>query len=107
MFNSLPETGPKVFGDTGLIAHRIAQKLQNSVMLGISFHSLKHWRTKVEYHHTSNSLHVKEVLGHMQLNSAMVYAHLVWFECSDYHVQTAKTLKGVCVLDSWKVFWIH
>ena len=107
MLNTLPKTGTKVFGGTSLIAHRynfttqrkrLAQKLQNPRLLKISFHSLRHWKATMEYHRTKDILHVKEMLGHRQLSSTMIYTHLVHFESSDYHVKTAKTLKEACEL---------
>jgi integrase/recombinase XerD len=107
MLNTLPKAGPKVFGGTSLIAHRfnfttqrkrLAHKLQNPRLLKISFHTLRHWRATMEYHRTKDILHVKEMLGHRQLSSTMVYTHLVHFESKDYHVKTAKTLKEACEL---------
>ena len=52
----------------------------------------------MEYHKTKDILHVKEMIGHRQLSSTMVYTHLVHFETSDYHVKTAKTVKEACEL---------
>lgn len=52
----------------------------------------------MEYHRTKDILHVKEMLGHRQLSSTMVYTHLVHFENNDYHVKTAKSLKEACEL---------
>ncbi len=107
MLNTLPKMGTKVFGGTSLIAHRnnftnqrrrIAQKLQNPRILKISFHSLRHWKATMEYHRTKDILHVKEMLGHRQLSSTMIYTHLVQFKSNDYHVKTAKTLEEACEL---------
>jgi integrase len=107
MLNALPKINEKVFGDTNLIAHRcnltyqrkkLAKKLQNPRLNKISFHTLRHWKATTEYHKTKDILHVKELLGHRQLSSTMVYTHLVHFENNDYHVKTAKTLQEACEL---------
>jgi integrase/recombinase XerD len=107
MLNMLPKKGIKVFGGTSSIGHRynfttqrkrLAKKLQNPRLLKISFHSLRHWKATMEYHRTKDILHVKEMLGHRQLSSTMVYTHLVQFENNDYHVKTAKNLKEACEL---------
>lgn len=107
MLNMLPKKGNKVFGGTSSIGHRynfttqrkrLAKKLQNPRLQKISFHSLRHWKATMEYHRTKDILHVKEMLGHRQLSSTMVYTHLVQFENNDYHVKTAKNLKEACEL---------
>ena len=107
MLNKLPKTGNKVFGGTSDIAHRynfttqrkrVAEKLQNPRLLKISFHSFRHWKATMEYHRTQDILHVKEMLGHKQLSSTMVYTHLVKHESEDYHVKTAKTIEEACEL---------
>jgi integrase len=107
MLNALPHKNIKVFENTNMIAHginfrnqrkRLSKKLQNHRLLKISFHSLRHWKATMEYHRTKDILHVKEMLGHKQLSSTMVYTHLVHFESDNYHVKTAKTLKEACEL---------
>ena len=52
----------------------------------------------MEYHKTKDILHVKQLLGHRNINSTLVYTHLVSFESKDFHVRTAKTLKEACEL---------
>jgi len=42
---------------------------------------------------TKDILHVKERLGHRNINSTLIYSHLVNFESDDFHVRTAKNLK--------------
>lgn len=107
MLSALPKINEKVFAGTSVIAHRhnfnqqrtrIAKKLQNLRLNKISFHTLRHFKAKMEYHKTKDILHVKELLGHRQLSSTMVYTHLVKFESTDFHVKTAKTVKEVCEL---------
>ena len=107
MLNQMPKKNNKVFGATSSIAHRhnfttqrkrLAQKLQNPRLQKISFHSLRHWKATMLYHQTQDILYVKEKLGHRQLNSTLIYTHLVQFKSKEYHVKTAKTLDEACEL---------
>jgi len=107
MLNALPHKNIKVFENTNRIAHginfrnqrkRLTKKLQNPRLLKITFHSLRHWKATTEYHRTKDILHVKEMLGHRNISSTLIYTHLVQFESDDYHVKTAKTLKEACEL---------
>ncbi len=52
----------------------------------------------MEYHKTKDILHVKQLLGHRNINSTLVCTQLVNFECDDFHVKTAKTLEEACEL---------
>jgi integrase len=47
----------------------------------------------MEYHRTRSIVHVQERLGHKDLNSTLIYTHLVNFEGEEYHTAVAKTLK--------------
>jgi integrase len=100
MLNALPKRSEKVF-DTGLKTHRasfniqrkrLAQKLHNPRLLKISFHTLRHWKATMEYHHTKDILHVKQLLGHRSINSTMIYTHLINFEGDEFTCKTAKTI---------------
>jgi len=75
-----------------------AQKLKNPRLLRIKFHTLRHWKATMLYHQTQDILYVKEKLGHRQLNSTLIYTHLVKFRSKEYHVKTAKTVKEACEL---------
>jgi len=100
MLNALPKRSEKVFA-TGLKTHRasfnlqrkrLAQKLHNPRLLKISFHTLRHWKATMEYHHTKDILHVKQLLGHRSINSTMIYTHLINFEGDEFTCKTAKTI---------------
>jgi integrase len=41
------------------------------------FHTFRHWKVTIEYRKTRDILHVKEILGHKFLNSAMLYTQLI------------------------------
>ena len=45
----------------------------------------------MEYHKTRDILHVKQLLGHKNINSTLVYTQLVNFESDEYYSATAKT----------------
>ena len=42
--------------------------------------------------------HVKQLLGHKNINNTLIHTQLVTFESDDYHVRTAKTPKEACEL---------
>lgn len=101
MLLALPKTNKYIFANSNLNAHRwnydrqksaLAKKLQNPRLKQIKFHTLRHWKASDEYAKTRNILHVKELLGHRNINSTLVYTHLVPFdeETESYHHATAK-----------------
>jgi len=101
MLNALPKRSEKVFA-TGLKTHRasfnnqrkrLTQKLHNPRLLKISFHTLCHWKATMEYHHTKDILHVKQLLGHRSINSTMIYTHLINFEGDEFTCRTAENLE--------------
>ena len=55
---------------------RIAHKLANPRLLEIHFHTLRHWKATMEYHKTKDILHVKEFLGHKEIDNTLVYISL-------------------------------
>jgi hypothetical protein len=44
----------------------------------------------MEYTKTKDILHVKQLLGHRNINSTLVYTQLTNFESNEYHSATAK-----------------
>ena len=125
MLNLLPKMFQRVFGD-GVLANfsrnfrkqrlRISHKLQNSRILKITFHSLRHWKASMEYHQTKDIMHVKRLLGHRNINNTMLYTHLVSFERDDHFTcRVANTVEEatslieagfdyVCQIDQAKLF---
>ncbi len=42
----------------------------------IHFHTLRHWKATIEQHKTHDPWHVKEILGHKNIQSTEVYTHI-------------------------------
>ena len=113
MLNRLPKKNNKVFG--GITAKgassnfylqrkKAAFKLQNPRLKRITFHTFRHWKATMEYHKTKDILHVMRLLGHRDINTTLIYTHLVSFKSDEYHVATAKTKKEKTQLlsEGWK-----
>ncbi len=100
MLKILPKKSIYVFGGTSLEAFhsmfrkqrkRLAHKLQNPRLERITFHTFRHWKATMEYAKTKDILHVKQLLGHRNINSTLIYTQLVNFESDEYYSATAKT----------------
>jgi integrase len=89
MLIALPKTNEYIFANSNLSSHRwrfdrqkarLAQKLQNPRLKQIKFHSLRHFFATKLFDQTKNLPLVQEKLGHRNINSTMVYTHLVEFD---------------------------
>lgn len=77
MLNSLPKEKTKTFAGSHrhFTRHfrsqrkRIANKLKNDRILKIHFHTLRHWKTTMEYAKTKDILHVMQMLGHKNIQN--------------------------------------
>jgi len=47
----------------------------------------------MEYQKTKNILHVMDLLGHRNIESTLVYTHLIHFEGDEYHSAVAKSVE--------------
>jgi len=94
---------------------RIAYKLKNPRIKRISFKTLRHFKATMEYAKTKDILHVKEILGHKNINNTLKYTHLVNFKTDEYISKAAKTVEEaqklieagfeyVCDFDGVKLF---
>ena len=76
---------------------RASLKLQNPRIHQISFHTFRHWKGTMEYHKTKDVMHVKQVLGHKNINSTMIYINieqaLFLAENDDFTCKIAKDAK--------------
>ena len=52
---------------------RIARQFANPRLREITFTTFRHWKATIEYHHTKDILYVKQLLGHKNLSSTMIY----------------------------------
>lgn len=65
----------------------------------ITFRTLRHFKGTTEYHKTKDILHVKEVLGHKNIQNTLIYIHLentIYRTSNDeFHVKIAKSPEEV------------
>lgn len=66
---------------------RASEKLCNPNIQRISLKTFRHFKATIEYHKTRDILHVKEVLGHKNIQNTLVYTHLVNFESDDTRLE--------------------
>ena len=124
MLNSMAKTSERIFGHRLLTSwegsfstqrKNAANKLQNPRLLQIHFHTFRHWKATMEYAKTKDILHVKQVLGHSNLQNTLLYTQLVTFESNEYHSAVARTIEEarqlieagfeyVCDIDNVKLF---
>lgn len=76
-----------------MLRKRVGAKLQNPRINYIHLHTFRHWKATMEYHKTKDILHVKQMLGHRNIQSTLLYTQLVTFESDDFHVRVAKNLE--------------
>jgi integrase len=55
---------------------RVADKLKNPRLTMISMKTFRHWKATMEYVRTKDILHVKEMLGHVNIQNTLKYIHL-------------------------------
>ena len=123
MINQLPKTSEKLF-DTTLKAidacfcryrKKIAYKLNNSRIRKIGFHTLRHFKGTMLYHKTKDIQFVKQVLGHKNISSTLIYTQLVSFESDEWNSAVANTVNEarqlieagfeyVCEMEGVKLF---
>jgi integrase len=75
---------------------RVADKLKNPRLNMISLKTFRHWKATIEYVRTKDILHVKEMLGHVNIANTLKYIHLanaVSTMQDDYICKVARALK--------------
>ncbi|MEM3459094.1 MAG: tyrosine-type recombinase/integrase [Candidatus Bathyarchaeia archaeon] len=91
IFNPNPPLAASIKECLQLARKRLARNLQNPRFLQIHFHTFRHWKATMEYAKTKDILHVRQLLGHKQIQSTLVYTTLVNFEADEYVVKRPKT----------------
>jgi len=84
MLEALPKESEKVFPYTMYSLkntfvrsrRKLSNKLQNSRLIQIHFHTLRHWKATMEYHNTKDLLHVMAFLGHKKSENTLLYVQL-------------------------------
>jgi integrase/recombinase XerD len=112
--HALPKINDCIFGNTNLVSHRwnydrqktaLAKKLQNPRLKQVHFHTFRHYYATRLFNETKSLPLVKEKLGHRNINSTMVYTHIVEFdeESQNYHHAIAKDEKeaGELIDNGW------
>jgi integrase len=77
---------------------RAAHNLGNPRLLGITFHTLRHWKATTEYHKTKDILHVMRLLGHRNIKNTLLYTQLIDTEQEEYICKIAKNAKEIAQL---------
>jgi integrase len=113
MLESQPRNhGERVFSTAGMrLDHhsdhlrlqrkRTAHKLKNPRIQRITFKTFRHWKATMEYHKTKDILHVKQLLGHKNINNTMIYITLaeeLFKGQQEYMSKIARNVKEACAL---------
>jgi integrase len=111
---ALPKRNEYIFSNSNLDSFRwnydrqktaLAKKLQNPRLKQVHFHTLRHYHATKLFTETKSLPLVMERLGHRNINSTMVYTHVVEFdeESQNYHHATAKDEKeaGELIDNGW------
>lgn len=114
MLYALPKKNKHIFSKTRLNGHRwnfnqqrnrLAKKLQNPRLREIHFHTFRHYYATRLFNETKSLPMVMQRLGHRNINSTMVYTHIVEYdeESQNYHHATAKDEKeaGQLIDNGW------
>jgi site-specific recombinase XerC len=100
----------------GRLRTSLAKKLNDIELHKIRLYDLRHFYATMLYHKTKDILLVKEKLGHRNINSTLVYTHLVDFsEGNEFYSATANSVSEaaklieqgfdyICDVDGVKLF---
>jgi integrase len=94
---------------------KISNRLCNPAIVNITWKSLRHYKATMEYAKTKDILHVKQLLGHVNIMNTLVYTHLINFDREDFVCKIAKTIEEatalveggfeyICDMDGTKLF---
>jgi integrase len=80
---------------------RVADKLRNPRLNMICLKTFRHWKATMEYVRTKDILHVKEMLGHVNIQNTLKYIHLANAVSNledEFACKVAKTLEDAKAL---------
>jgi integrase len=80
---------------------RIAAKLKNPRIQLISLRTFRHWKATTEYVKTKDIVHVKELLGHVNIQNTLRYIHLanaITDVTEEFVSKVATTVEEACAL---------
>jgi integrase len=71
----------------------ISVALNNPKIQSITWKSLRHFKATMEDSRAKDILYVKELLGHVNINNALVYTHLVNSGSEEYVCKVAENVE--------------
>jgi len=80
---------------------RISAKLRNPRISLISLRTFRHWKATMEYVKTKDIVHVKELLGHVNIQNTLKYIHLanaITKLTEEFISKVATTVEEACAL---------
>ena len=75
-----------------------AAKLHNTRLEKITFHTFRYFKATTEYHKTKDILYIMRILGHRNINTNLIYTHLVDLKDDEYVSKVATSSKEACKL---------
>lgn len=89
-----PTTSENIAEQFRRIRNGLAQKLQDPTFKTIRLYDIRHWKATTEYHKTKDLLYIKQLLGHKDLRTTLIYTQLIGtLENDEHHCKTANNVK--------------
>ena len=94
---------------------KVAERLENSRIMQIHWHTLRHFRASVFYDQTRDILATMQMLGHKNIRNTLIYTHLIDWKSDEFVSKVAKTVKEaqelveagfdyVCDVEGYRLF---
>ena len=88
----------RLYGTWRRLRNALAKKLENLRIKQIRLYDLRHFFGTMTYHKTKDILHTKRLMGHSNIETTLIYTHLVDFKTDEYTVRVADNLQEACKL---------
>ena len=75
------------------IRNKASEKFGDSDITKITLKTFRHFKATLEYHRTKDILYLQKILGHKNIQSTLIYTHLVEWEDDNWIVKVAETLE--------------